>query len=741
MSQSPAPNPQGGINNGKPANGAAPGAAGTPNRPANGAQAGGASTPTNRPAQASGSDLNRIVMEYLHKKGYFQTESMLRFESSRAPAPAQPVGSQYTGGQNATNVAPGATPPPPAPPGAPQVAIGTNNAGQMQQVPIPKPPVAKSIHDDTTAIRKGYVMLRNWTEASLDFYQPELRRALYPIFVHCYLDIIAKGQASEARDFFATYSGDHAVLHGHDLQKLSGISLPDHIPSNELAQKFRSSKYRLNISRTVFDLLFYFLQEHDSTGGAIILRIVNQYIDAQVSSGRPNRFDSEGAVHSSEGLPDTAHGSQVDSFNQAEVKLGKLPYEASFEKEVEHSLREIDKGNTDGGNSLEAEFASMKSDQDSAPNREMLPLPPHTSVDIAAEIQAVMDSRAKIKVGPVQAAMPSVCMYTFHNTHDGLNCLDFSSDATLIAGGFSDSFVKVWSLNGSRLKSVVKGDTATTSKRLVGHAGPVYGVSFSPDQRYLLSASADKTVMLWSMDTYTALVCYKGHNEPVWDVAFSPHGHYFATASHDQTARLWSCDHIYPLRIFAGHMSDVDCVIFHPNGTYVFTGSSDRTVRMWDVAKGSSVRVFIGHTASINCLAVSPDGRWLASAGEDHVIILWEIGSGRRLKIMRGHGKASIYSLAFSREGTVLVSAGADQSIRVWDVKKSTVESGPEPENLTVERAPEAVSSAKGNEASKKREIVATPDHMAVYHTKSSPVYKVQFTSRNLCLAGGAFNG
>lgn len=66
------------------------------------------------------------------------------------------------------------------------------------------------------------------------------------------------------------------------------------------------------------------------------------------------------------------------------------------------------------------------------------------------------------------------------------------------------------------------------------------------------------TVRLWSLDTYTNLVCYKSHNYPIWDVEFGPYGFYFATASHDKTARLWSCDHINPLRIFAGHLSDVN---------------------------------------------------------------------------------------------------------------------------------------------------------------------------------------
>ena len=34
------------------------------------------------------------------------------------------------------------------------------------------------------------------------------------------------------------------------------------------------------------------------------------------------------------------------------------------------------------------------------------------------------------------------------------------------------------------------------------------------------------TVRLWSLQTFTCLVCYKGHNYPVWDVEFRYSSHY-----------------------------------------------------------------------------------------------------------------------------------------------------------------------------------------------------------------------
>lgn len=112
--------------------------------------------------------------------------------------------------------------------------------------------------------------------------------------------------------------------------------------------------------------------------------------------------------------------------------------------------------------------------------------------------------------------------------------------------------------------SKIQQKEGNTTRKLVGHSGPVYSLSFDPlggsavPPRYLLSASADATTRLWSLDTMTNVVAFRGHQNPVWDVQWSPMGIYFATASRDRTARLWSTDRTSCLRIYAGHLSDVD---------------------------------------------------------------------------------------------------------------------------------------------------------------------------------------
>lgn len=739
-----------------------PGKTATPNtirqsaQPANAPSTNGSSNA--RPSNFSAADLNRIVLEYLNKKGYHRTEAMLRAESARTLTPANK--------QSPATPANGTFPQPSTVPSTQGAKPVTN------PVAIKRDANGNLISQANTSPEhyiRAYSMLKNWVDSSLDMYKPELSRIIYPIFIYVFLTLVSKNPL-EARRFFDKFSVDHKALHGSEVNKLFSVNSVDHIKENELAQGFQSNKYRVTISRTTLNLLLYFLNENESVGGSLLISIINQNLEPNVVE----TLTSQETL--TDGIKDISAGAiDVDTHNSVPVRLGPFPTDEEFSKEVEVELKRKDEQEKSSGNDVpkktlveeykdtvgkieakatleeqEKKETELEKKEDKktdptmeSPSRDTLPLPAKTALDLKLEIQKVRESRDAIKLDNLQSAAPSVCMYTFHNTNRDMTCLEFSDDATLAAAGFQDSYIKLWSLDGTPLDSKLpsKQREKINNTTLIGHSGTVYSTSFSPDNKYLLSASEDKTVRLWSMDTYSSLVSYKGHNHPVWDVSFSPLGHYFATASHDQTARLWSCDHIYPLRIFAGHLNDVDCVSFHPNGTYVFTGSTDKTCRMWDIGTGDSVRLFLGHTAPVISTAVSPDGRWLSTGSEDGIINVWDIGTGKRLKQMRGHGKNAVYSLSYSKEGTVLVSGGADHSVRVWDLKRSTAEPNTEPEQPFTSYFGDATTSVNNDikDYGRRRTIVPTNDLIASFYTKKTPVYKVKFTRSNLVLAGGAF--
>jgi eukaryotic-like serine/threonine-protein kinase len=71
------------------------------------------------------------------------------------------------------------------------------------------------------------------------------------------------------------------------------------------------------------------------------------------------------------------------------------------------------------------------------------------------------------------------------------------------------------------------------------HLNRVNVVAWSPDGRYIASASADKTVAVWNAVSGENICTYRGHSDVVSSIAWSPDGTRIASASDDQTVQVW----------------------------------------------------------------------------------------------------------------------------------------------------------------------------------------------------------
>jgi len=622
-----------------------------------------------------------------------------------------------------------------------ELAKATGNGGQVAAAPkdieMGNALATYKSDGDPSSYDEAYNDLEVFVENSLDMYKHELALILYPVFVHMYLELVYNGHEQAAKEFIAKFGPRQESYYQEDIKKLSFVTKKEHMKGNELMENFNTSQFTVRMSRDTYTQLRQQKKHLSEKKHTLLWNVIQEHLYLDVYEGLPrskNQIDSTaGAVT----------GEANRQANKSKVYYGLLR-----EPDVAPLPQDDDEEGEDGDKPKKKKkkenILSKKSKNDpNAPIATRMPFPEMKDSDKLEKAKAIRESFKRANLGPDN--IPSICMYSLMNCSARVTSINVSDDSSLLGAGFSDSVIKMWTLLPHKLKKLKSADalkdinresddvlhrmmddtSGEQSKSLVGHSGPVYGLSFNPDRSLLLSCSEDGTVRLWSLLTWTCLVVYKGHMFPVWDCSFAPNGYYFATCGHDRTARLWATDQNQALRIFHGHFSDVDCLAFHPNSNYVGTGSSDRSLRLWDCVTGNCVRLMTGHKSTVLVISFSPDGRFIASGSGDRRVLVWDIAYGHLLAELSHHNNI-ISGLAFSREGTVLVSSAIDSTIAIWDFAKLTNEASLEDVNVT--HNPDVIKESEklllGN-----------------YRSKNTPVLLLHFTRRNLLLTSGPFEG
>jgi WD40 repeat protein len=182
---------------------------------------------------------------------------------------------------------------------------------------------------------------------------------------------------------------------------------------------------------------------------------------------------------------------------------------------------------------------------------------------------------------------------------------------------------------------------------LVGHKDTVNSVVFSPDSRFLASASSDNTVRLWEVTTGKAVGEIKDvavldaddgggskkQTAMVYEVAFSPDGKLLAMNGSNATIKVWdAAKQAVVLRLKSGGSG----LVFSPDGKRLVAGTRKYDERKFDVEDfvtvwdSSTGKELLSLPASRSGkLIFSPDGKYLAQGGS--VVTVWDTESRKAI--------------------------------------------------------------------------------------------------------------
>jgi WD40 repeat protein len=257
-------------------------------------------------------------------------------------------------------------------------------------------------------------------------------------------------------------------------------------------------------------------------------------------------------------------------------------------------------------------------------------------------------------------------------------CLAFSPDGSLLASGAEDRSVRLWEVATGRELAALEGHTwavdalafSPDGRTLGSAAGMIGALVGNPISRFVGNSGPSGELKLWDIASRKART--EIGSEPggaIFALTFSPDGEVLATAHEDGSFRLRDSRTGKVKHGIGAHRGPVFTLTFSPDGKALASGGYDQTVKLWDLATRREKAVLRGHSGAVFAVRFAPGGATLASAGFDQVVRVWTAADGRQAEVIRGHTD-QIWSLAYTPDGESLATASEDGTAKVWNAEK-----------------------------------------------------------------------
>ncbi|KAF2966119.1 hypothetical protein GQX73_g7442 [Xylaria multiplex] len=168
----------------------------------------------------------------------------------------------------------------------------------------------------------------------------------------------------------------------------------------------------------------------------------------------------------------------------------------------------------------------------------------------------------------------------------------------------------------------LESDWCSRLHMLRGHESKISSVAFSPNSRYLVTASSGAEVRIWDMRIGHCLHRLEDDNHSILSAAFSPNGNFVALCSSRLTVRIWDLTtgtYVQTLESDHSVIEDHPLVAFPDNESVISLSSCEGWAWTWNIKTGQILqKIEIGDFEDkLEALRLSRNGRRAAWISRD----------------------------------------------------------------------------------------------------------------------------
>lgn len=213
---------------------------------------------------------------------------------------------------------------------------------------------------------------------------------------------------------------------------------------------------------------------------------------------------------------------------------------------------------------------------------------------------------------------------------------------------------------------------------LAAHSGAVNAVRFTNKGDYAMTASDDRTCILWnpmkedpSKPGQALLIkTYSGaHGYSIFDLSIASDNSKFATVGGDKTAFLTDVTTGNVTRRLQNHTQRINAVAMNTESTLLFTGSYDSTVCIWDLRSGSRDPIQILTQSKDSITSINLTASEIVVGSVDGTLRVYDIRQGLLLVDDLQH---PITASILTNNDKCALSCCLDQRIHLTEINSGT---------------------------------------------------------------------